>query len=308
MDHINSTAPVIWLATSVRLATPILFAALGGLLCQKAGIFNFALEGTMLAGAYFGFFGALSSGNPWVGLLYAIAVGAAFGLLLGFISIHLGVSQLLAGIGLGILASGLTSYLYRLFDVGGRISAAPTLSDIQIPILSTLPVVGPILFQHSIFVYAGFALVILMAFFLYKTSFGLALRSVGENPQVSDAAGINVYRYRYFATIAGSILAALGGAFLTTTQVSHFVEDMSAGRGWIAIAAVFLGKYNPWGVLAACVLFGAADAAQMQAQILGVAIPYQFLLMMPYVMAILAVAGVVGKVRYPAAQGKPYLK
>ena len=147
-----------------------------------------------------------------------------------------------------------------------------------------------------------------IAWFFKKTTLGLNLRAAGENPQVVDTAGIDVYKYRYAAVIVSGMLSALGGAFLTLTQLSRFLENLTAGRGWIAIAAIILGKYNPWGVLVACLLFGAADALQMQAQVLGVQIPYQFLLMTPYIMAILAISGVVGKVRHPAAQGQPYTK
>lgn len=299
---------ITWLAMSVRMAIPLLFTGLGGLISQKSGIFNFALEGMMLSGAFFAYYGTLVSGSPWIGLLLAILAGILTGLLLAYTSVTLGVSQLVVGIGIGIFSLGLTSYLYRLIDTGGQSAVIQNFPILKLPVLSDLPVLGPILFNHSFLVYVGLLLVAVIAWFFNHTTTGLNLRAVGERPEVADTAGINVYQYRYFAAMVSGILAATGGAFLTLTQVTRFLENLSAGRGWIALAAIILGKYNPWGVLAACLLFGAADALQMQLQILAVKIPYQILLMTPYIMAMLALGGVVGKVRGPAAQGKPYLK
>jgi ABC-type uncharacterized transport system permease subunit len=289
---------ITWLAMSVRMAVPLLFTGLGGLISQKAGIFNFALEGMMLSGAFFAYYGTLVSGSPWIGLLLAILAGILTGLLLAYTSVTLGVSQLVVGIGIGIFSLGLTSYLYRLIDTGGQSAVIQNFPILKLPVLSDLPVLGPILFNHSFLVYVGLLLVVVIAWFFNHTTTGLNLRAVGERPEVADTAGINVYQYRYFATIVSGML----------TQVTRFLENLTAGRGWIALAAIILGKYNPWGVLAACLLFGAADALQMQLQILAVKIPYQILLMTPYIMAMLALGGVVGKVRGPAAQGKPYLK
>ena len=309
-DILLSVTIITWLGMSVRLATPLLFTGLGGLVAQKSGVFNFALEGMMLMGAFFGFYGALISGSPWIGLLFALISGALMGLLLAFTSVTLGVSQLVVGIGMTIFAAGFTGYFYRLLQSGssGAGSTIDNLQVLNIPVLSDLPVLGPVLFEHNILVYLALALVVVIAIIFYRTPVGLSLRSVGENPRVADTAGIPVHRMRYAATIVSGMLAATGGAFLTLTQVSRFLENLVAGRGWIALAAVILGKYNPWGVLAACLLFGAADALQMQLQIIGVEIPHQILLMTPYVMAMLALSGLVGRVRGPAAQGKPYLK
>jgi simple sugar transport system permease protein len=308
-DLILSATVVTWLAMSVRLAMPLLFTALGGLVAQKSGVFNFALEGMMLMGAFFGFYGTLVSGSPWIGLLCAILAGAIMGLILAFTSVTLGVSQLVVGIGMSIFATGLTGYFYRLMQRGPNAGETiENLAALHIPLLSDLPIIGPILFQHNILVYLGFVLVVVIALIFYKTPVGLNLRAVGENPRVADTVGIRVHRMRYMTVIISGVLAGAGGAFLTLTQVSRFLENLVDGRGWIALAAVILGKYNPWGVLAACLLFGAADALQMQLQIIGVEIPHQILLMTPYVMAMLALAGVVGRVRGPAGQGKPYFK
>ncbi len=303
-----SIAIVTWLAMSVRMATPLLFTSLGGLVSQKSGVLNFALEGMMLLGAFFAYYGTLVGGSPWEGLLLAMLVGALAGLLLAFTSVTLGVNQAVVGIGIAIFSVGLTSYLYRLIDTGGGSAVIANFPALKLPLLSDLPVVGPILFSHSFMVYAGVVLVAFIAWFFNRTTLGLNLRAVGERPEVADTAGINVYFYRYAATIVSGMLAAIGGAFLTLTQVSRFLEELTAGRGWIALAAIILGKYNPWGVLGACVLFGAADALQMQLQVLSVKIPFQILLMIPYITAMLALGGVVGKVRGPAAQGAPYMK
>jgi ABC-type uncharacterized transport system permease subunit len=168
--------------------------------------------------------------------------------------------------------------------------------------------VGKVLFKHNIMVYIALMLVIFLAWFLSKTTIGLSLRSVGENPKAADTVGINVYKYRYIALVFSGMLAATGGAFLTLTQITRFLENMVEGRGWIALSAIILGKWSPWGALGACLLFGAANALQMQMQIIGVEVPYQVLLMLPYIMAMLALAGVVGRVRGPASVGKPYTR
>ncbi len=299
---------VTWLAMSIRISTPLLFTGLGGLVSQKAGIYNFGLEGMMLCGAFFAYYGSFQLGSPWLGLLLAIIVGALLGLLLGYTSIKLRVSQLVIGLGIGIFGLGLTSYLYRLLDQAGEEHVAILFPSINMPFLRNIPFIGEILFSHNFMVYVSVGLVLLISWFFNKTTQGLNFKAVGENPQVADTAGVNVHKYQFLAIITSGILASLGGAFLTLTQTARFMENLTAGRGWIALAAVILGKYNPWGVLLACFLFGAADAAQMQIQVMSLGIPYQFLLMIPYILAMLAMAGVVGKVRAPAAMGKPYIK
>ncbi len=299
---------VTWLAMSIRMSTPLLFTGLGGLVSQKAGIYNFGLEGMMLCGAFFAYFGSFRLGSPWLGLLLAIISGALLGLLLGFTSITLRVSQLVIGLGIGIFGLGLTSYLYRLLDQTGTDHVALLFPTIHIPFLSDIPFFGEVLFSHNFLVYVCLGLVFIISWFFNRTTQGLNFKAVGENPQVADTAGVNVIGYRYVAIIISGVLASLGGAFLTLTQTARFMENLTAGRGWIALAAVILGKYNPWGVLLACFLFGAADAAQMQVQVMSIGIPYQFLLMTPYILAMLAMAGVVGKVRSPASMGKPYIK
>lgn len=308
MDLSWTTTIVTWLTMSIRMSIPLLFPSLGGLISQKAGVYNFGLEGMMLCGAYFGYYGSYITGNPWIGLLLGMVSGGLLGLLLAFTSIHLRVSQLVTGLGIGVFSLGITGYLFRLIGISTATSAATLFSNLNFGKLSSIPIIGEVFLSHSWMVYAGILLVILIAWFFYRTTSGLNFRAVGENPQVADTAGVNVVLNRYLAVVVSGVLASLGGAFLTLTQTAYFTENISAGRGWIAISAIVLGKFNPWGVLLACLLFGAADAAQMQIQVMNLGIPYQFLLMIPYILAMLAMVGFVGKVRSPAAMGKPYLK
>jgi simple sugar transport system permease protein len=308
MDAAWMTTIVTWLTMSIRMSIPLLFPSLGGLISQKAGVFNFGLEGMMLCGAYFGYYGSYVTGSPWIGLLLGMVSGGLLGLLLAFTSIHLRVSQLVTGLGIGVFSLGITGYLFRLIGISTATSAATLFSNVNFGELSSIPIFGEIFLSHNWMVYAGFVLVILIAWFFFHTTPGLNFRAVGENPQVADTAGVNVIVNRYLAVVVSGILASMGGAFLTLTQTAYFTENISAGRGWIAISAIVLGKFNPWGVLLACLLFGAADAAQMQIQVMNLGIPYQFLLMTPYILAMLAMVGFVGKVRSPAAMGKPYVK
>jgi simple sugar transport system permease protein len=305
MDAAWMTTIVTWLTMSIRMSIPLLFPSLGGLISQKAGVFNFGLEGMMLCGAYFGYYGSYVTGSPWIGLLLGMVSGGLLGLLLAFTSIHLRVSQLVTGLGIGVFSLGITGYLFRLIGISTATSAATLFSNVNFGELSSIPIFGEIFLSHNWMVYAGFVLVILIAWFFFHTTPGLNFRAVGENPQVADTAGVNVIVNRYLAVVVSGILASMGGAFLTLTQTAYFTENISAGRGWIAISAIVLGKFNPWGVLLACLLFGAADAAQMQIQVMNLGIPYQFLLMTPYILAMLAMVGFVGKVRSPAAMGKP---
>jgi ABC-type uncharacterized transport system permease subunit len=310
MDTPLITIVITWMAMSIRMSTPLLYASLGGMLSQKAGVYNFGLEGMMLTGAYFGYYGSYLTVNPWVGLLLGVISGAVLALVLSFTSITLRVSQLVVGLGISIFGLGLTGYLYRLIDIDitDPFAGAKLFPKMNFGPLSNIPFIGDVIFSHDWMVYGGWLLTALIAWFFYRTTAGLNFRAVGENPEVADTAGVNVILYRYLAVVVSGGLAAIGGAYLTLTQTAYFTENITAGRGWIAITAIVLGKFDPFGVLLACLLFGAADAGQMQIQLMGMGVPYQFLLMIPYILAMAAMAGVVGKVRSPAAMGKPYVK
>ena len=287
---INDSTIVTWLMMSIRMTAPLLFAALGGLMTTRVGIFNLGLEGMMLFGAFFGYYGSLMSGSPWIGLLMAIVVGVLLGLLFAFFTVTLKVNQVLTSIGINTLALGVTSYLSRTLLVDAKVITAPTFKNIGIPFLSDLPIIGPIIFDQNILIYFSLILVFFIHCFFFKTTTGLNLRSIGEDAVVSTTVGINVSRYRYLATIASGVLASIGGAYITTVAVNRFLENIVEGRGWIAFAAVIFGKSMPWGIFVACLLFGSATALQMIMQVQGVQLPYKFALMVPYVVTMVALA------------------
>lgn len=301
------------LGMAIRMSTPYLFAALGGMMAQRCGVYNFALEGAMLGGCFFGYFFALISGNLLLGMLGAIACGLLLGWLLAFISIRFGVSQMVLGLGMNTLLTGITSFCSRLMnlDTGLEMKLSHTLGNVFSGFLTRIPILGSMVFNQNIMTYLIVALFIFYAWFTKRTSPGLAMRSVGENPAAAQTAGINVFRYRYIVVTISCMLAALGGAYLTLTQVGRFAENMTDGRGWIAIAALSLGKLNPLGTFLSCLLFGLASAVSNQMQVQSVGIPYQITLMVPYILAILALVSVRGKnsnAHGPAALGKPYMK
>lgn len=300
------------LGMAVRMSTPYLYAALGGLLAQRSGVYNFALEGMMLGGAYFGYFFALFTGNLFLGILGAMAFGLLSGWLLAFISIRFGVSQMMVGLGMNTLYLGVTSFCARLLN-NSQNGTALNLDHLMGAVVGgsavDIPILGSVFFNQNLMTYLIIVLFVIYGWFIKRTEYGLSLRSVGENPAAAQTAGINVFRYRYLAVTASGVLASLGGAFLTLTQVNRFSENMTNGRGWIAIAAICLGRWSPAGTFLSCLLFGLASAASNQIQVLNIGIPYQLALMVPYILAILALLSVRGKASHgPAALGKPYLK
>lgn len=302
---------VSWLSMSIRLSIPLLYTAIGGLIVMKSGVFNLGLEGMMLAGAFLGFYGSLITGDPWIGLLLAIIGGAIIGLLLAYVTVSLGGNQLVIGLGINFLILGLTGFFYRVLCNIGLLDATTRIanfSSIRIPFLSKIPGLGEIFFDHNFLTYLSILLVIFVSWFFYKTTYGLNLRSVGENPETADASGINAYLVRYIAAIASGVLAAIGGAFLTLTQVTSFYENMTDGRGWVALAIIILGKFQPWGMLWASLFFGAAYGLVYQLQIVGIKMPPQIMSMLPYALTIAVLVGVVGKIRGPSALAKRYIK
>lgn len=298
-----------FIQATIRMSTPIVLAGLGGLFTARAGIINFALEGIMIMGAFMGVYGSYISGSPWVGALMGMLGGMMASLILGFMSITAKVDQVVAGTGINILFLGLSSYLLNiLFGIGGKPSKVVAFQDVPIPFLSDIPVVGKIFFNQNPLVYIAFLLVPICYYVIYRTPFGLALRAVGEHPRAADSVGINVIKIRYTAIIISGLLGGLGGAFLSIAQLSVFMEKMTAGRGYVAWSTVTVGKWNPFGIFGASLLFGAAEALQLRLQAFGIEIPYQFFLMLPYVLTMLVLAGVVGRTVGPGAMGKSYAK
>ncbi|KYC42332.1 branched-chain amino acid ABC transporter permease [Scytonema hofmannii PCC 7110] len=295
-----------YLVSSLRLSVPLAFAALGGLFSERSGVLNIALEGMLLIGAFTAAAATFYTGNVWIGVIAAICFGGLTGLLHAFLSVTLQVNQLVSGLAINLVASGLTSFLSRLVFGGGNAQSIVGINPIIVPILADIPVIGALLFRQDVLVYLLFLLVFLSTYILFHTSPGLTLRAVGEYPSAADTSGISVQQVRYLAVITGGCLAGLGGAYLSLVQVKYFAEGMSSGKGFIAIAALIFGRWNPVGTALACLLFGATEALQLRIQALGAKLPYQFLIMLPYAVALFALMGKKSKSTPPAALGVPY--
>ena len=295
------------LAAAVRLATPILYAALGETFTERAGILNLGLEGIMLMGALAGFIGAYTTGSLLAGVALAIVTGIAMGLLMAFMSVTAKVNQVVAGLGITILGSGLSTLLFRSFF--GLRSAPPTIEMFPsqpIPLLSQVPVLGEMFFNHNALVYLALILVPVCWVVLYRTRFGLALRAVGERPDAVDTRGLSVTRLRYMSLIIGGALAGLGGAFLPLGSLGLFWTQITAGRGFIAVAVVVFARWDPVRALWGSLLFGGAMALQLSLQTLKVPIPSELLLMLPYVITIIVLVGVSRRAEFPGAFAVPY--
>ncbi|TFH36794.1 MAG: ABC transporter permease [Anaerolineales bacterium] len=295
------------LAAGIRIATPLLLAALGEVISEKAGILNIGIEGLMLAGSLSAFLATYYSGNIWIGVLVGGLMGSVISLIHAYLSVTLGTDQVVSGIAINTFSIGLTSLVFgAIFGVSARPPSVQPLKVIPIKILADIPILGPILFQQTPIVYIAFALVPLVSWFLFKTDLGLSLRAVGESPSAAESAGINVKRFRYAAILVGGLLAGWGGAFLSVGQLGSFSNGMTAGRGFIALAAVIFGRWTPIGTLLASLVFGTAYALQLSLQALGFSLPPQVLLMMPYIITMVALLGSVGRHGAPAALAVPY--
>lgn len=293
-------------ASTIRLAIPILLATLGEIFSQRSGVLNLGIEGMMLMGALGGFIGAHFTGSLWFGVLSGIIIGGLFGLIHAFFSVTLGVNQMLSGIGLYMLGWGLSSFLFRAIFGLSPVARLEGFSAIHIPILSQIPILGPILFQQNILVYLTFLLVPLFTIILFRTTIGLKIRAVGHNPMAADTLGISVFRIRYLCVILGGMLAGVGGAYLVLAEIGVFTNQMTAARGWIAVALVIFSKWLPSWAMAGALLFGLANAMQLRFQALGVAFPYQFLLMLPYILTIIALIISYRRAERPAALTRHY--
>jgi general nucleoside transport system permease protein len=295
------------LAATIRMATPILITALGEMISERAGILNLGIEGIMIVGAFFGFWISFISGNLWLGLLSGGLAGALFGLIMGIASIRYRANQIVTGLGIWILCSGLSSFLNRrVFGIGSYNRHIVTLEPVRIPFLSEIPIVGETLFNQNIIVYLAILLIPLSAYLLKKTSWGLNINAAGENPRAADAAGVNVSMVRYLAVIYGGMMAGLGGAYLPIAFYGLYTDDLSMGRGWMAIAVVVFGRWAPWGILGGSLIFGAASALQYRLQALNFPLPYQFILMLPYVVTLIFVILFVKGETGPSALARPY--
>jgi len=298
------------LGSSLVRATPIALAGLCGVMCERCAVINIGIEGMMLASAQAAVVIATLTNNLYLGLLAAMLTGAILSALHAVLSIKFRVDQIVSGTAINIFAMGATSFISARFlerNVN-LLNNSGTFPLISIPFLSRIPILGPILFENGIIVYLMFILVVLIHVILFYTPWGLRTRAVGEHPRTADTLGINVFLVRYVNVIAAGLVAGIGGAYFTIGSVGRFDEIMTAGKGFIGLAAMIFGKWNPFGTFASSLIFGFADSLQIKLQILRVPIPSEFLLMAPYVVTMIVLAGVVGRAIPPAADGQPYVK
>ncbi|MCX6355521.1 MAG: ABC transporter permease [Candidatus Aureabacteria bacterium] len=295
------------LAAMLRMATPLLYASLGEYLSERSGVLNLGIEGIMSFGALTGFLTVYFTGNLWLAVLVAFLSGCLLAAVHAVLSVTLGVSQHVSGIGLTIFGSGLALYAYRLV-IGAPIvpPQVTPFSPFEIPCLCRIPFLGPTLFGQYSLTYLALALAPLLWIYVYRTHWGLRLRAVGENPEAADSAGINVFRVRYASVILGGGLMSVGGAFLSIAHFNMFTPDIVAGRGWVSIALVVFGNWHPLKILLGALIFGGIDALQLRIQTIGVAIPYQYLLLLPYLVTILLLALIARRTSHPAALLTPY--
>lgn len=296
-----------FLTATVRMAIPLLYAGLGEVFLERTGILNIGMEGVMLGGAFFSFAGAYYSNNLFVGLICGMLGGWLVSAIHGFLTIKLAQNQSVSGIALNIFMLGVTSFLYKLM-ASESYQQIPTLAAIKIPVLSEIPLIGNAFFNQDILTYVLYLLVIVAVIFYKKTAYGLAFTAIGESPRAADAAGIPVYKYQWFAIAVNGMLGGIGGATLVLVQLGKFSENMISGRGYIALAAVILGRYTPMGMFGAALIFGGANALQIRLQAMGVALPSQALAMLPYVITLIALLLSARKKSEPESLGVPYIR
>ena len=297
------------LTAGVSLATPLLLAALGEIIMEKAGVINIALEALMLVGAFFAMYIAFSTGSPVLGLAGAVLATVLLSAVFALLCVGAQTDQIITGAGLNIFALGITGVLLRsFFGVTGATITAPTFASFPLPLLSKLPLIGSALFAQNGLIYLTFVLIPFTYFLLTRTRFGLNLRAVGENPAAADAAGLPVKKLRFMAVLIGGVYCGLAGTYLSIAQANTFIEGMTAGRGFIALAIVIFAGRHPFGAALVALLFGVASAMQFQFQALGLEIPYQFFLMLPYILTILFAATFRTRTSAPAAMAKAYFR
>ena len=292
------------IAATLRIATPLIFATLGELFCERAGILNLGIEGTMFFGAFSGFTAASLTGSLWLGILTALVGGMLSGLIMSLFSVRLGVNQHVSGLGITLLMTALSLFGFRVIFGENRI--LPSIQPFkQLSIFSESPDFGPIFTQYTL-PYIAIALIPIIWWVVFRTNFGLNLRSVGDNPEATDAAGINVYRLRTIALVIGGALMGVGGAYLSVAQLGSFTFGIVAGRGWVCIALISFGNWHPIKVFLGALLFGGVQALQSRLQLTGLKLPYELFLALPYIVTIIALTLAGRNASYPAALLKPY--
>jgi general nucleoside transport system permease protein len=295
-------------AAAVRLTVPILFAALGETIAERAGLVNVGLEGMMLTGAFGGVLGSYLTGNAVAGLAFAIALGVAVAAVQSAFAIELATDQIVSGIALNLCALGLTSFLEREVWTAGNVPQVPGFQPLKIPGLGSIPWLGPILFDQNVLVYLAAGVLVLVSVVLARTEWGLRLRACGEDPRSCDSLGIPVRRLRWQSMVACGALAGLGGAFISLTELFTFADGMSGGRGFIALAVVIIARWSPARAFLAAFLFGGAEAFAFRVQAVNASIPYELMLALPYAFTLFVYAGVVGRTIAPAALGRAYVR
>lgn len=304
MDTLTS-----FLAADIRMATPIMIAALGIVFSERAGIVNIGTEGMMLIGSLAGVIGSYYTGSVWLGALIAILVTIAFSAIFALFTVTIKADQTVIGTGMNILASGLTITVNRaIFGASTSPPKIDVFKAVPIPLLSDIPIIGPALFSQSLPVYLAFILVPVAWFVMFRTNIGLKLRAVGENPRACDTVGINVAKIRWMSVLFSGLMAGFAGAYVSMGQMSFFTEGIIAGGGFMALAAVVFGNYTPIGVMVASLVFGASSALQYSLQVLGTGIPDQLMGTLPYVITIVALCMVIRRSNKPASSAMPYIK
>ena len=300
----SATVLVGILASGIRLATPYLYAALGETFGQRSGVLNLGVEGQMLMGAFAAFYVALITENLWLAMLAAVVVGALMGLAMAFVTVNLGAQQGISGIGFFLFGLGLSDLLFQ--RLVGTVETVKGFSKIEIPILSDIPIIGDIFFSQNILVYIAYALVPIAWFVLQKTTIGLKIRAVGENPEAADSLGVSVAAVRYTTVIMGGILSGIAGASLSIGLLNVFQQNMTSGLGFIAVALVYFGGWRPLGVLGGALLFSMVNSLQLWMQVLGIPIPSDLAVMLPYILTIVVLALSMSRMRAPSALTKPF--
>ena len=292
------------LASGIRLATPYLYAALGETFGQRSGVLNLGVEGQMLLGAFAAFYVSYTTGNLWLAVLVAMLVGAVMGLAMAFVTVNLHAQQGISGIGFYLFGLGVSDLLFQ--KLVGTVKITTSFPKVYIPFLSDIPVLGEVLFSHHILVYLAFLLVPVAWFVMNKTTLGLKIHAAGENPEAADSLGVSIAGVRYFTIVLGGLLSGVAGASLSIAQSNVFQQGMTSGIGFIAVALVYFGGWRPWGVLGGALLFSMVNSLQLWIQVLGVPIPSDIAVMMPYVLTILVLVLTVSRVRGPSALTKPF--